>query len=280
MVVKEHDAVDRITCSCGGENERCFKCDGRGWYEDPEHDRLVDALKQKERLQWTYQVTIAHRAPAKPVEESTSKHRRILLDNPLPPRKVPPERMQKRDVRLVLKSKKSKKSKAAKMQVSLLCGADDFRCTFDTRTVNERAICSLAGKFLARMTLIKKDLSLATYSVKQLKILTPETAIISVKDHAGSFNSYPLSLDSISWALSVSVKAPLATPTPRGVDPTKAQAKRKTRRADIDHAERTKDKPERTIEPTERSLDATRDYWQIRDHGQFGSYPSHDDFDD
>ena len=31
---------------------------------------------------------------------------------------------------------------------------------------------------------------------------------------------------------------------------------------------------------TERSLDTTRDYWKIRDNGQFGSHPSHDDFDE
>ena len=30
----------------------------------------------------------------------------------------------------------------------------------------------------------------------------------------------------------------------------------------------------------ERSLDATSDYWKIRDNGQFGSHPSHDDFDE
>lgn len=25
---------ERITCSCGGNNPRCFKCDGRGWIDD------------------------------------------------------------------------------------------------------------------------------------------------------------------------------------------------------------------------------------------------------
>lgn len=31
---------------------------------------------------------------------------------------------------------------------------------------------------------------------------------------------------------------------------------------------------------TERGLDATRDFWQIRDHGEFGSHSSYDDFSD
>ena len=31
---------------------------------------------------------------------------------------------------------------------------------------------------------------------------------------------------------------------------------------------------------TERRLDGARDFWQIRDHGEFGSYSSHDDFGD
>jgi hypothetical protein len=30
----------------------------------------------------------------------------------------------------------------------------------------------------------------------------------------------------------------------------------------------------------ERRLDGARDFWQIRDHGEFGSYSSHDDFGD
>ena len=30
----------------------------------------------------------------------------------------------------------------------------------------------------------------------------------------------------------------------------------------------------------DRKLDATRELWQIRDNGQFGSFPSHDDFDE
>jgi len=29
--------ADRITCSCGGNNPRCFKCDGRGWI-----DRVIE----------------------------------------------------------------------------------------------------------------------------------------------------------------------------------------------------------------------------------------------
>ena len=31
---------------------------------------------------------------------------------------------------------------------------------------------------------------------------------------------------------------------------------------------------------SERRLDEARDFWQIRDHGEFGSYSSHDDFGD
>lgn len=36
------------------------------------------------------------------------------------------------------------------------------------------------------------------------------------------------------------------------------------------------DKPQHT---NERYLDATKDYYKIRDNGHFGSYPSHDVFD-
>lgn len=34
-----------------------------------------------------------------------------------------------------------------------------------------------------------------------------------------------------------------------------------------------------TSAQAERALDATRDYWSIRDRGRFGSHPSHDDYD-
>lgn len=34
-------------------------------------------------------------------------------------------------------------------------------------------------------------------------------------------------------------------------------------------------------ERNERALDATKDYWRLRDNnGSFGSHPSHDDFDE
>lgn len=33
-------------------------------------------------------------------------------------------------------------------------------------------------------------------------------------------------------------------------------------------------------DPIQRNQDATKDYWQLRDHGQFGSHPSHDDYDE
>jgi hypothetical protein len=35
----------------------------------------------------------------------------------------------------------------------------------------------------------------------------------------------------------------------------------------------------REVQVVERGLDASRDYWRIRDGGQFGSHPTHDDYD-
>ncbi len=289
--------MERIPCSCGGENERCYKCDGRGWYEDRDPDsplrlslaplpapstRKPRAAKRTKKPSSSTQPKNSNASvvATMPHTVSTPKRRRIVLDNPLPPPLIPPERMPKR-LRAYARPADERPRKGAVRHVVLIYKDIEFACTYDPTSLQGAQDTEVAAEFLARLFLLERGRFLETRTLRKLSILTPATADLFVVDRTGDVVKYALTRNGIPRRVGI-------------VRSAVSQAKSKRRGKDVGERGRFgRDRAASTESPadavrqaathpgqSERELDATRDYWRLRDHGQFGSYPSHDDFDE
>lgn len=292
--------MSRIACSCGGENERCYKCDGRGWYEDQDPDRPLKLsmapLPTRTQPKSKSKVSPSLKKPSEatkpknpsavrvsaPSTGSKSKRRRIVLDNPPPPPLVPRERLPKRNRPSVPPDARTRGKDEVK-HVVLIYKDTEFACTYDPISLQGAEDIGLAGEFLTRLCLLEHGRFLEKNTLRKLSILSASNADLYVQDRTGVVVKYALALKGVPRRIGVvrsGVSLVQTKPRGRETRPGRSPLSRESATPMQSPAEAGLRATPRPVGQSERTLDATRDYWQIRNHGQFGSHPSHDEFDE
>lgn len=281
--------MERIPCSCAGENERCFRCDGRGWYEREARENSIRLAP----------------VPMPPPDLITRVTRKIMIleNNPLPPPLPPPERRPKRPTitkvtppRLGLTKKKTFK------RIFLEFGSHNkFPCFYIVGVTRHQQLSELAQEFLGCFHKLNKNF-FETHLVTRLRIFSIDKAKVQIRKLSGDVEEYEVGKDCLPILIRIvaSDKGVNLLPS-RGLPPGQSltrQGKVSKSHPRGDSRSLQKMKPAHPIEwvgiernepsvpisentsENHRQLDATRDHWKIRDHGQFGSSPSYDDFDE
>lgn len=149
--------VHRIDCSCRGENERCFKCDGRGWYEDQDPDRPITLAELRHGERSANGFTTSDSKLIESKQGFEPKHRRIVLDNPVASNFVSPKRIPKlRQMALRQSHTKASGKEPKNSIVVLLYKKKAFVCKYDPDFLMGMDDTVLAGKFLARLLSLKQ----------------------------------------------------------------------------------------------------------------------------
>lgn len=290
--------MERIPCSCGGENERCYKCDGRGWYEDRDADlplslaplptptkRNKSRTAKRTSEQGTTTQGESRRASIEqpPRHQSKPKHRQIILDNPPPPPLLPPERRPKRN-RWKNDKAGEKSIKAEKTHIVLIYGETEFACTYDPKSLQGREDVDVATEFLESLYLLGNGTFLKSHTLRKLAILTAVSANLYVEAGDGTVLKYALTRNRKPRKVgAVQVGAAVKETKHAGhVNGWKRRNNKPTGGADASRHPMERQPTFDSAQPqqSERQQDATRDFRGFRDHGQFGSHPSHDDFDE
>lgn len=176
--------MERIPCSCGGENERCFRCDGRGWYE-PEAQQSISPTPVHQPVQYPVQ---------QPIRRQTGTRKIIILeDNPLPPPFFPAERRPKRPVITKVKPSPMRlDKKQAFRNVFLRLGPRKaFECSYLEGVINSENVSAIAIKFIDQFNQLSKDF-FKTYLVCGLRILSTDRATARIKNLLGEVEEYRL----------------------------------------------------------------------------------------
>lgn len=177
--------MERIPCSCGGENERCFRCDGRGWYEP-------EGWQQYMSLTPVHQPV--HQPVQPPIRRQIGTRKIIVLENnPLPPPFFPAERRPKRPVITKVKSSpmRSDKKQSFKKVFLRLGSRKTFECFYLDGVINSENVSAIAAKFIEQVNQLDKDLFQA-YIVCGLRILSTDRATARIKNQLGEIEEYRL----------------------------------------------------------------------------------------
>lgn len=251
----------RVECSCGGENEKCFKCDGRGWYDDCD-DR--DPLKDAALCGPSYYL------PAAPKNPSTPHGRRRRSVAPVTEQQttsLPPRTSSEQESSAERRSSRRSPHKpgvgahvAAGEQLYVYSGGDRVLCLYSAESYRAAQIPRVVSIILER---VRKSVPYRKpfkfrdqYQVRRVSL-------------RGDLNATVVLLNRFTTQL-----------VP--IEVNRRGAPRFLRRVDFlgEKGDNIGHETPSDLRALERSLDATRDYWQIRDGGQFGSHPSHDDYDE
>ena len=271
-----------IPCSCGGENENCFKCDGRGWYEP-------GSLEPKQE-----------RGKLPPIRAELSSFHPTSYGPAREPLPEPPPPLRLRQILPIaatikpIESKRSKgKHQAAPNQPRPTKKTKNDKITPPASPkAHKRFVIKpfSVTRFERRILSAKQALeqgwigpeSLSECSRYQVKIKVTkredliETSLLSIKPVPRK----PRGIKPVQHAKPTKAKVPkvsIGQREARNGNPAMREAlEREVLRSGDDRSPKWL----QMKEIPERRLDASKDYWPIRDHGSFGSYPSHDDFDE
>lgn len=177
--------MERIPCSCGGENERCFRCDGRGWYEPEGAQQSMSPTPVHQPVQYPVQ---------QPSRRQTGTRKIIVLeDNPLPPPFFPAERRPKRPVITKVKSslKRLDKKKSFRNVFLRLGPRKAFECSYPEGVINSENVSVIAIKFIEQFNQLNKDF-FQTHLVCGLRILSTDRATARIKNLLGEVEEYQL----------------------------------------------------------------------------------------
>ncbi|BAL23670.1 hypothetical protein AZKH_1348 [Azoarcus sp. KH32C] len=247
----------RIQCSCGGENERCYKCDGRGWYnEDDDRDLLKEVRSG---------VPSYNAGPSLPPFPPLNSRRRLMAYAAVEASVRGQPKLHSKARNNPSSSKRGAERgraitvKPGESSLYMESGGDTFPCTYPEH-MRERSVRIAVSRMLGRVrrhipTRKKRDFR-AQYEVRAVHLRGNGVAVAVLKD---LFSGQKVTVREDRFG--TFVKREIG----RSVQ---AQVEAEGRTAP------------REVHVVERSLDASRDYWRIRDHGQFGSHPSHDDYDE
>lgn len=229
----------RNPCSCNGENEHCYKCDGKGWIsqEDTktENVKMPPVLRHFSAMTPTPLISIPWLGEIKPKKQQ-------------PKPKASVDKPQKAT------AAKSRQEKA------------NERKSLNRTLRPTRAEAEAMGWFKNAPKAVKSS-NAELFDVT----LSRKGGVISIRPALGSGSKQPPSSPKKAKTASQKAKRAKAkpikqSPTPRNTAFSDAFAEAQERLAQ---------------ERNERSLDATKDYWRLRDNdGSFGSYPAHDDYDE
>lgn len=217
-------------CTCGGENPRCFKCDGRGWLDPPQ----------------------------------------TANDGRLPPLRIA-----------------EKQTKRLSSSTSFFMGVEPSPLSAKAKQMlDESRKWNAANQFVS-FTLTRREAEARGWllpnarqsgdKVFVAKILRSE---LDCKKHHAHIR--PVAI----FAAPGKPKSKKQDNKPRTPKDPQQQLKSRTEnRRNPKQETAIADAFVRAISEQEtgqpdHKLDATREFWQIRDTGQFGSFPSHDDFDE
>lgn len=265
--------MTRIECSCGGENERCYKCDGRGWYGNADPDKPLQLPRQNNSTSVT--------ATTNDTKRPQGKRRRIFLDNPLPPRAIPPERRQKYGT---VDNLQPQKPIGPRTRVSLLLDDQEFACSYPVGLVTDADLLDVAFFLVGTFVLSDRDF-LKTHHLRKLVIAARDRGTAFVETSAGALEKYvvvknrrPVFVCNLQVFHSDLLARKVGGKTHRG-RPGVQVVSESNSKARLPLPEGNESAPS-SAESDSRALDATRDHWRLRDHGQFGSSPSYDDYDE
>lgn len=294
-----------VECSCKGENENCFKCSGSGKY-DPEEDAR-DILKGSSGRVTSIRV-VAAPSPAKP----KTKKWTLGTDQPLQ-QTVPPERKPKlptqtppstssargkepgKAVRWVVPgAPKARKptTKTPKPQKQhglrfVFVGAQITVTHTETLLTEEEAALAALAMLQNRQKLVRKAYKRGVLSM-ELKLHSVVHGSLKVEHQSFRLSRElePLKAN-IEFVKTVQFARtqPARHNTPKktikgtkGANPRQDPRRAPNNSAMADAFGRAGQYWGRE---EEKGQDATRDYWKLRDSsGQFGSYPSHDHYDE
>lgn len=260
--------MEKNQCSCGGENPRCFKCDGRGWI-DPEEKRgsakLPPVLPDPSLIDRGFRLSVT-RTKQKSME-------------------WPP----------IAKSKSGPVNNGK----SLSCKVGGVRQCIDAGQPK-----NLKDQFKRSRGEVKpfekSEYLLGINAERTLRLTRAELEVcgwLKPQEHLPASDLFRVHIQRIkndngNFVLIVNVSGETQS---RKSKQTKKHYKKKTKgkpykgestgRIDctkgntaMEHAFTRAVLADTGM--NERELDATKDYWRIRDNGQFGSYPIHDDYDE
>lgn len=249
----------RVDCSCGGQNERCFKCDGRGWYDDRDDQ---DPLKAVPYSRPSYNVS----PPSKTLAKSAVKRRRLRTGEnaaiqsaaPKAPASSQQHPIAPRAQRTGQTDRGPRQLKPNERSLYTNSDGDHILCTYPSH-LKAGQVQRIASQTLARVRRSVprrwKCTFRSQYQVRCIHLRENGSVLVILKD---LFNGQ--TVRALVEHDDVSIKREVGQ---------LVQAK-------MDAEGRT---APREVQVVERGLDASRDYWRIRDGGQFGSHPTHDDYD-
>lgn len=279
---------ERILCSCGGENERCYRCGGSGWYEERDPDR---PLKVPGADYAAIQTKRSRLPKVRSKRKKVRPRNQAALDQgPLPPGRDP-DILPKRP-RMAIPPGQTQPLPSGPYQAQwrvfrLRYEGNCFNCRFDAKRVLPAQVVSVAGKMLARL-LKETDVGVLTRSrILTMRLEDDHLGLVVVREQGGRSTKRVLRVEGLCAALPVEFVASVEASARL---PGRKQHKLKGKgRSGAPSASSAVTLGQETVASgyaevqdsrrIERELDATKDYWQLRDHGQFGSHPTHDDYD-
>jgi hypothetical protein len=268
--------MDPIRCSCGGEFESCFKCGGSGWVDED------------------YNQSEPSRSNLPPVRADLGQFRSTSLSVAPGKASVPP--LQLRQVPgvppVAVPRKAKSKSPKAKKSGGLAPKIPVKRHVIKPYTVVRIQRTTVCAQVALDNKWVKPDQVLSPkdrFNVKLKVEQVGDNAVLTLLDieRKPPKGQSPVAKHPIpakgkakgapkpnSHRAQKTAKAPQVP-----VNPAMMEAFKGAIEANSDQDHRP-DWNSPIKEIPERQLDATKDYWRMRDHGSFGSHPSHDDFDE
>ncbi|WP_018990889.1 hypothetical protein [Aromatoleum toluclasticum] len=238
----------RVNCSCGGENERCFKCDGRGYYDD--RDDRAPLTELSPGAGPSFYVDAAQRPARSRAKAKRAKKQRVR------------EAATATSGRLTAPVRPTPAQSNDIVETVIDSGGDKVTC------------CYPRGRY--RDAQVPRAVSLILERVRKYAPRGPNLKF----RHQYQIRRVTLRGDLVA---TIELHNRLTSRTVRAHTDAQGFVRFERQPAEFLGAPRKTDWARES--PTsswaqERQHDATRDYWRIRDHGQFESHPSHDDYDD
>lgn len=268
---------ERILCSCGGENDRCYRCGGSGWYEEHDPDRPLKLPGVAYPTLSTKNV----RSESEAKRASKDSRRRIVLStDPLPPNGNPDTRPKRPIKTLPPEKLLPARADTYKPQWEvrrLRFRKNAFNCRFDAKRIKASELPLLAGKALARLLKDTDGAFLKRSTLLSMRIPSSTRAQVFVMADQFREEKYDLMFADITAWLRVVMEQPSIknhVQRHQGKTPLEDEPHRSNGTSGASGRVNQRD-----ADRIERQMDATRDYRQLRDHGEFGSHPSHDDYD-